>query len=767
MRCKQSLGRSMEVTQEVATHQQPLSGLKVLDLSSGPAGGLATMVLADFGACVIRYADSEYEYQNDMPSAKMWLRGKAAGRDLEGDLLDADIVVISRPNGFPKMTHAYCKARNPALIYCDISAFGDDSTVPVDEGVVAAIAGRMQTLQGIVPNVGPHYAAVPVATHATAQNAVAGMLAAVFQRLSSGRGQKVSTCMLQGLMSYDQGQSLLLQLNLETPVDPSALPSLNYHPVQCADGKWLQLGNLLPHLLKNFMRVIGLEELFSELPENLETVRYRILETMQTKTCAQWMALFIADGDVAAHPYQSANDALKDPDMILNYHVVELNGIKQLGPLARLTRTPAKITTAAKSAGGFNWTPAVTATNDPALPLKGVVVLELASIIAAPLGTSYLAEMGARVIKVEPIGGEPYRNMLGGIGAVRCNQNKESICVDLKSAEGQQIVRRLASQADILIHNYRPGVPERLGFGYEAIEGINPQIIYLSANGYGTKGPSALRPSTHPIPGAAMGGALYQAGEIEHKLLDIAAVCATAKRLMAANELNPDPNTALVICASILLGLLGRESTGTGQQIFVDMFVANAYANFDDMIWYPKKADRPGLGEQLKGPYPLYRLYPAQTGWVFLGLKAAKEWRAFCALVDPSLASIEQPFNAENTNLASALTKLFATKPAVEWEMLLSANGIACVQADKHTLAEFFHSQCHNESKWMTKVSHDELGDYYRHKSIIDFEYGRTSLKAGVRAGVDGQQLLSDLGYKCDEIETLFTKNLLWSVDRA
>ena len=67
----------------------------------------------------------------------------------------------------------------------------------------------------------------------------------------------------------------------------------------------------------------------------------------------------------------------------------------------------------------------------------------------------------------------------------------------------------------------------------------------------------------------------------------------------------------------------------------------------------------------------------------------------------------------------------------------------------------------------MTKVSHDELGDYYRHKSIIDFEYGRTSLKAGVRAGVDGQQLLSDLGYKCDEIETLFTKNLLWSVDRA
>ena len=93
------------------------------------------------------------------------------------------------------------------------------------------------------------------------------------------------------------------------------MPTLNYHPVQCADGRWLQLGNLLPHLFASFMGVIGLEDLMEGLPETTEAVRDRILETMQTRTRDEWMDLFVRDGGIAAHPYLTASETLADPDM--------------------------------------------------------------------------------------------------------------------------------------------------------------------------------------------------------------------------------------------------------------------------------------------------------------------------------------------------------------------------------------------------------------------------------------------------------------------
>ena len=156
------------------------------------------------------------------------------------------------------------------------------------------------------------------------------------------------------------------------------------------------------------------------------------------------------------------------------------------------------------------------------LPLAGIRVVELATIIATPLGTSFLADMGAEVIKIEQIGGDPFRGMLSGLGAARVNGGKHSISVNMKTPEGIKIVRDLIRDADVVVHNFRPGVPERLGIAYEQVATINPDVVYLQANGYGPDGPSAHRPSTHPIPGAAMGGVMYQmGGRLPDKLQDI------------------------------------------------------------------------------------------------------------------------------------------------------------------------------------------------------------------------------------------------------
>lgn len=752
----------------------PLAGLKVVDLGSGAATGLATMMLADFGARVLRYPDPAGDQWDWLPSARMWLRGKAEGTDLHADLQMADVVVVCANGARAGTDYDSVKRLNPSVIHAELSAAGADSALPPHEPVLAAWSGRMQNLTGIAPEGGPHFAAVPVATHATAQNLLSGILAAVLQRRRTGAGQKLSTSLLQGFMPYDQGQSLFLQVQPDRPQpDPATLmPTLNYHPVQCADGKWLQLGNLLPHLFASFMGAIGLEDLLEGLPDTTEAVRDRILETMQTRTRDEWMDLFVRDGGIAAHPYLTAPETLADPDMMANGHVLTLNGVTQLGPVARLTRTPARITAEAKPAVDASWHPGTHATVPDTLPLAGVTVLELATIIASPLGASFLADMGARVIKVEAIGGDPYRHMAGGIGATRCNQGKESISVDLKDPEGQRIVRALAEKADVLIHNYRPGVPERLGIDYEALKALNPGLVYVSANGYGPDGPGALRPSTHPIPGAAMGGAGYQAGGPPETLLDLPELREAARRLMRANEVNPDPNTAMVVCSASLLGLAARAATGEGQQIFVDMFGANAYANFDDLIDYPGKPERPPLGPGLRGPNALNRLYPAAAGWVFLGLYSDDEWRRFRDLTGFDSEAVPFPVDAplgdlsvmgNGAPLADALVQFFALRTADEWEALFEGSGLGCVRADRHNTGEFFAGSA--GAKWMVPITHAELGTYRRHGPMLSFAVAHPDLRAGARAGVDGRKLLAELGYPDEEADRLFEAGVLFSVD--
>ena len=192
-----------------------------------------------------------------------------------------------------------------------------------------------------------------------------------------------------------------------------------------------------------------------------------------------------------------------------------------------------------------------------------------------------LADLGARVIKLEPLDGDPFRAMLFGLAAERCNTDKESLSVDLKKAEGQQIVQDLIADADIFIHNYRPGVPERLGLDYDTLSKRNPRLVHLSATGYGTQGPGKIRPSTHPVPGAALGRVLYQFGRLPIEPLDYPTLRDVSRRLFRANELNPDPNTSFVVASAAVIGLLAAARTGRGQVISLDMFGANAYANFD------------------------------------------------------------------------------------------------------------------------------------------------------------------------------------------
>ena len=420
------------------------------------------------------------------------------------------------------------------------------------------------------------------------------------------------------------------------------MPTLQYHPVVAGDGRWIQLANLLEHHFHAYISAIGLSEIYADprfvnaptglTPETRRALSDLMLERMQDRSLEEWMELFQADGQIASEPVQSAQEGLLHPDLDANGEVVAFDHprhgpVRQLGPIAQLSETPGEPPQWFAEPGEHTqellaepprepWQPANGATPSDRPPLEGVTIIEFGTIIAAPLGITFLADLGARVIKVEAPEGDPYRGMGYGLGSfcgiAKTSAGKESICIDLKREEGRAVVRRLLEQADAVMHNFRPGVPERLGIGYEQVRAIRPDVVYLQVNGYGPKGPSAARPSAHPIPGAATGGQLYQAGAAmpPPEVGSIPDASEAARWLYRANEGNPDPNTGCVVQNAMMLGLYARKKFGIGQLVSMSMLGANAYANSDDFLSYEGKAPRPTVDADLHGINALYRLYP-------------------------------------------------------------------------------------------------------------------------------------------------------------
>ena len=800
----------------------PCDDLRVIDLSSGPAGGLATMILADFGADVVKVEPPGGDPARAERAAPMWLRGKRSvtldlaqpgdRERLAGLVRGADVVVSSAGPALVSATgtdYATCSRLNPALVYCSVTGWGlkgPYADYPADPALVAAKSGRMQAFAGISRREGPAFPAVRTETHAAAQSALSGILAALLVRDRTGEGQLVETSLLQGMFPYDLGTLVRGQLAQRYPAhfanDPYAalsvnsMPTLGYQPIMGKDGRWIQFANLLEHLFQASIIALDLTtEVLAEpryaaaprlAPAEAEEVRNLMLERARERAADEWMPIFHDNGNVAADHVGTAQRALHHADLVANGEVLDrehprLGTVRQLGPLARLTRTPGTVTGLTSEPGEH--TDAVLAEHrtvaapaarngaaTPRHPLEGITVLEFATIIAVPLGASLLADLGARVIKVEPTGGgDPMRTLgvgLGAyIGAAKMNAGKESICIDLKSEHGQALVGKLIERADVIIHNYRPGVPERLGIGYERARALRPDIVHVSVNGYGPDGPSAHRPAAHPIPGAVCGGALMQVGSAwpPADLDSLDTLREAARQFYRANEANPDPNTSVAAASSALLGLYARRRTGEGQQIFLSMLGANGYANFDDFLAYRGKPERPTLDGELHGTGPLYRLYrAADGGWIFLAVHDEDEWVRLCRAAGRADLAADARFAdgaaraANGDALAETLGALFRERPAAEWERVLIAAGVGCVEASTESPGVFFAKSAQLTANGLAiEADHALWGRYQRWGPMVTFSETPGRYGPGVLAGQHTDTILAEIGCSPDEIADL------------
>jgi crotonobetainyl-CoA:carnitine CoA-transferase CaiB-like acyl-CoA transferase len=249
----------------------------------------------------------------------------------------------------------------------------------------------------------------------------------------------------------------------------------------------------------------------------------------------------------------------------------------------------------------------------PFRPLEGVKVVDLTSNMSGPLATMVLAEQGADVIKVEPLAGDLIRTVGTGHGGMSAyfanlNRGKRSIAVDLSVDAGAEVVRRLASTADVFVQNFRPGVVERLGLGPEVVMGGNDRLIYGSISGFGLDGPLATEPAYDHVVQALSGFAALQAAGGDPDLVRQGAI---------------DKASAYTLAQAITAALLQRTSTGRGARIDVSMLdVALAFMWPDGMMNNTCVGDVDVLPPVSRS----FRTTPTADGFVVLVTLTAKQW---------------------------------------------------------------------------------------------------------------------------------------------
>jgi crotonobetainyl-CoA:carnitine CoA-transferase CaiB-like acyl-CoA transferase len=336
---------------------------------------------------------------------------------------------------------------------------------------------------------------------------------------------------------------------------------------------------------------------------------------------------------------------------------------------------------------------------------------------------------------------------------IRAFQGKENVALNLKSAEGQAIFHELVKRADVVMHNFRPGVPQRLNADYETLRKLKPDLVYVYAGSYGSVGPDSARAAFNPTMGAFSGNSIFQSGEGN----------------IPKGDQSPDPIAGSGVATGIMLGLAARVLTGKGQYVETSMMNSNVYCNSDDAFDYTGKPDRRIPDKAQLGLEATYRLYETAEGWVFLATQFDDEFAAFCQLIGREELARDSRYATwtgryrHRRELGEEFEAVFQTRTAQAWEALLTAADLACVQADGPSHVRFLHEDPHTTAiGFMTptksRVFADQAPDgrYWRHAPVVKFSetpcvYGKPYEGLGEHT----RAVLQELGYDAATIVRL------------
>ena len=825
-----------------------LDGLKVIDLSWGISGPVAGMLLADHGASVTRIEAPEGGPLPDVSGYPVWNRGKrSAILDLKdaGDASrlialasEADVLIESfRPGTADRLGLGYdALARlNPGLIYCDITGYGRDDPDrdrPGIDGLVAARTGHqfevrgrvggtigvLSGTEGMMPGLaapegcwvgpdreGPLFTGVPWVSMATAYIAVIGINAAIRARGLTGRGQRVSASLLQGVLATTIAGWMRVE-HSDVPlfetwvIDPRAPKGF----FQGSDGTWTHHWVPLPEFILNAaaggMRatpdVASPKDASLRISPKAEdmvilhALNDPLTDAVRQYPASQWVELAAQVG-VPVQPVRSPEAALLDPALLADGCVVEvtdpeLGPLRQVGRVVELARHPQPVPAGAAPRGTH--TAAVQAEADEIIsrpssaaaarsaaesaaesatpsaaesathgdnsntnlahPLDGITVLDLGLAVAGPFGTQVLAQLGARVIKVTMMHDKFwFSNHI----AMCCNRDKESITLNLKDPEAMTVLRRLVASADVVQHNMRYDAAERLGVDYESLKAINPRLVYCHTMGHeqGVRGAHPANDQT----GAALAGTSWLDGGLDNG----------GRPVWSVTSLG-DTGNGYLSALGIIQALYDRDRSGEGQLVRTSIIYAQLLNS--SMAWVSPDgataAARPRLDAEGWGWHALYRIYETASGYLTIAALSDPSWRSLAeAIGRPELASdpryVSGPSRrAHDAELSAELAAVFRRRPARDWFEVLDPAGVPCEVTDPDYVVRLFDDP---------EAERRQLTASFQHRMVGAMKLGGLSfqlsgtpgvIKSGpVWPGQDSRKILGELGYSDEDIGKL------------
>ena len=650
-----------------------LDGVRVVDFGHYIAGPLLAMLLADAGAEVVHIDPPGGPRWDDVANAVLQ-RGKrsvqldlkaVAGRDVALALVgEADVLVENfRPGAMERLGLGFeaVRASSPGLIYCSIPGFSADdprASVRAWEGIVSAATSiyrppRRFGPAGPITDTDPSFTATPLLSTYAAAIAAHAVVAALLARDRSGKGQRVEVSLFDA--AYEVfGHELQMAHNMASGAfKPPPRPGLGHY--KCKDGRWLHLCLFEDRHMRWFAKefvpdwleegVAEPDRLRAEPEVQVELIK-RFTELFLTRDAAEWEQDINERTGAPCAVCQTTDEWLRVDEGGRDSHAVVdvvdplVGPTAQLGQPVVLSRTPLAASPRVLDSDPSFWSERADgiASGSSASPLDGVRVVDFTHVLAGPTAGRVLAEYGADVIKVNKTEDVaiPWHMWV--------NAGKRSMLLDLKAAEGRDIITRLLAGTDVVSQNFALGVADRLGIGEAEARAAVPGVVYSSISAFGYEGKRGKWRGREEL-GQAVAGLQdrWHNEEGEPAMMSFPV---------------SDVGSGHLAAFGILLSLYHRNRTGEGQSVSASLAHTASFIQAPFMLAFDGKTWDLPHGFDARGWHARHRLYKASDD------------RWFFAVVD-SFDGVE---GLEGT-ADDALEERFATQPAEVWVARINAAG--------------------------------------------------------------------------------------------
>jgi len=758
----------------------PLDGLSVVevavgcsDLGLGLAGGLPGMFLADLGASVVRVVGtSEVAIDEHLSWSRVWHRDKRILRtddpaEVRAALLGADVGLVYGSEELVEgrgLGYADIAAANPSLVYGRCRPSRTSGGTVEDFGLlVEAETGFCTQLAG--HRAGPIFVDVRATGAGAAMVLSASVLALLVGRARAGTGGWAETSLYDGMLSTLGcmiGRSERAPAEVERYWEKgSTFPNFMY---RCADGELLQVWFGGKGMYGTLIEVLG--------DEPSAEGYYRDQATGALRARAErWGALFerqprnhwlaqLREAGIPCEPVLGPGEALTDP------HLAEAGlsvTCREDGHDDVMVTTPISVTPLVPVATGEPEARLARGSGEGG-PLEGLKVVDFSAFVAGPLGAQVLADLGADVVKVEPLEGEAMRAAAYAVAAAQ--RGKRSIALDLSSPNATEVVERLLAGADIVMHNFRLGVAERIGIGAEVVGRLNPRAVYCHASAFGSAGPRANAPGNDALMQALTGLERAIGGESNDPI--------------AATWIPIDMCGGWMAAIGVLAGLYRAEVTGRGQRVTTSLLGAGMVLQSGSYLRDGACVRGPSLDSEQTGYGPGYRLYRAgDGGWLALVLESRESWArlrshpGFDALPEAYVPRRDGPEHALALEAEAVLEKAFASGPAAVWRAVLGSLGVACAVLESLDRDQFRRAILDDPvNRQLERVACYPTADWGEFEQIGPLLRLGPTPGRGPRLMLPGvgehtTSVLSKLGFAADEIDALLAAGSVRQLERS